>query len=137
MRYFGDKVQRDKNGNITGIALNTSDWDAALNNWFTATYPYSQAYLINEIANGKIACCRLGSDRSHAVVLLGVDADAGKFIYYDPVLGGENNKAAFTEIYDPRIITLNSATHIVRNKFKILSNNILPSILPCQKIHLT
>ena len=69
------------------------------------TYPYSQAYLINEIANGKIACCRLGSDRSHAVVLLGVDADAGKFIYYDPVLGGENNKAAFTEIYDPRIIT--------------------------------
>ena len=76
VRYFGDKVQRDKNGNITGIALNTSDWDAALNNWFTATYPYSQAYLIKEIANGKIACCRLGSDRSHAVVLLGVDADA-------------------------------------------------------------
>ena len=105
VRYFGDKVQRDENGNITGIALNTSDWDAALNNWFTATYPYSQAYLIKEIANGKIACCRLGSDRSHAVVLLGVDADAGKFIYYDPVLGGENNKAAFTEIYDPRIIT--------------------------------
>ena len=34
-------------------------------------------------------------------------------------------------------ITLNSATHIVRNKFKILSNNILTSILPCQKIHLT
>ena len=34
-------------------------------------------------------------------------------------------------------IILNSATHIVRNKFKILSNNILPSILPCQKIHLT
>ncbi|MEO3496744.1 hypothetical protein ABG839_23875, partial [Phocaeicola vulgatus] len=25
---------------------------------------------------------------------------------------------------------LNSATHIVRNKFKTLSNNILPSILP-------
>lgn len=35
------------------------------------------------------------------------------------------------------VINLNSATHIVRNKFKILSNNILPSILPCQKIHLT
>lgn len=35
------------------------------------------------------------------------------------------------------IYFLNSATHIVRNKFKILSNNILPSILPCQKIHLT
>ena len=34
-------------------------------------------------------------------------------------------------------LILNSATHIVRNKFKILSNNILPSILPCQKIHLT
>ena len=34
-------------------------------------------------------------------------------------------------------VNLNSATHIVRNKFKILSNNILPSILPCQKIHLT
>ena len=32
---------------------------------------------------------------------------------------------------------LNSATHIVRSKFKILSNNILHSILPCQKIHLT
>lgn len=35
------------------------------------------------------------------------------------------------------VFNLNSATHIVRNKFKILSNNILPSILPCQKIHLT
>ena len=35
------------------------------------------------------------------------------------------------------LLFLNSATHIVRNKFKILSNNILPSILPCQKIHLT
>ena len=35
------------------------------------------------------------------------------------------------------ILFLNSATHIVRNKFKTLSNNILPSILPCQKIHLT
>ena len=35
------------------------------------------------------------------------------------------------------VVYLNSATHIVRNKFKILSNNILPSILPCQKIHLT
>ena len=35
------------------------------------------------------------------------------------------------------ILNLNSATHIVINKFKILSNNILPSILPCQKIHLT
>lgn len=40
------------------------------------------------------------------------------------------NSAQFKE-------SLNSATHIVRNKFKILSNNILPSILPCQKIHLT
>ena len=36
-----------------------------------------------------------------------------------------------------QVFYLNSATHIVRNKFKILSNNILPSILPCQKIHLT
>ena len=36
-----------------------------------------------------------------------------------------------------KVAILNSATHIVRNKFKILSNNILPSILPCQKIHLT
>ena len=36
-----------------------------------------------------------------------------------------------------KLDSLNSATHIVRNKFKILSNNILPSILPCQKIHLT
>lgn len=35
------------------------------------------------------------------------------------------------------VVFLNSATHIVRNKFKILSNNILTSILPCQKIHLT
>ena len=39
--------------------------------------------------------------------------------------------------YGKSLINLNSATHIVRNKFKILSNNILPSILPCQKIHLT
>ena len=39
--------------------------------------------------------------------------------------------------YNKYNINLNSATHIVRNKFKILSNNILPSILPCQKIHLT
>ena len=40
-------------------------------------------------------------------------------------------QASFFDVF------LNSATHIVRNKFKILSNNILPSILPCQKIHLT
>ena len=38
---------------------------------------------------------------------------------------------------DDYFFILNSATHIVRNKFKILSNNILPGILPCQKIHLT
>ena len=48
---------------------------------------------------------------------------------------------AFKGVYYNRRIRvieyLNSATHIVRNKFKILSNNILPSILPCQKIHLT
>ena len=45
-----------------------------------------------------------------------------------------------TESYENKLgyyFILNSATHIVRNKFKILSNNILPSILPCQKIHLT
>lgn len=42
------------------------------------------------------------------------------------------------ELTPPKFnFNLNSATHIVRNKFKILSNNILPSILPCQKIHLT
>lgn len=41
------------------------------------------------------------------------------------------------EIITQILNNLNSATHIVRNKFKILSNNILPSILPCQKIHLT
>ena len=43
----------------------------------------------------------------------------------------------FPEVHYHMIIDLNSATHIVRNKFKILSNNILTSILPCQKIHLT
>ena len=42
-----------------------------------------------------------------------------------------------TEVEKTDDYNLNSATHIVRNKFKILSNNILPSILPCQKIHLT
>lgn len=43
----------------------------------------------------------------------------------------------FAAINNQNLFSLNSATHIVRNKFKILSNNILPSILPCQKIHLT
>ena len=43
----------------------------------------------------------------------------------------------FGTIFGDNMFILNSATHIVRNKFKILSNNILPSILPCQKIHLT
>lgn len=42
-----------------------------------------------------------------------------------------------TDSFEKNVVILNSATHIVRNKFKILSNNILPSILPCQKIHLT
>ena len=59
---------------------------------------------------------------------------------------GENHPKHFLRFEirkTPYIVTsitvfiLNSATHIVRNKFKILSNNILPSILPCQKIHLT
>ena len=47
--------------------------------------------------------------------------------------------ARYQQLYDEIsfLLNLNSATHIVRNKFKILSNNILPSILPCQKIHLT
>jgi len=44
---------------------------------------------------------------------------------------------ANTKLLCPIFVYLNSATHIVINKFKILSNNILPSILPCQKIHLT
>ncbi len=42
---------------------------------------------------------------THAIVLIGVDENSDAFIYYDPVLGGENHKASFTEIYDPRIIT--------------------------------
>lgn len=103
--YFGDKVQKDSKGNITGIALNSSDWDAAWNHWFTATYPNSQWDLINKVNAGNIACCRLGSSRTHAIVLIGVDENSEVFIYYDPVLGGENHKAPFTEIYDPRIIT--------------------------------
>lgn len=48
-----------------------------------------------------------------------------------------NNPDNFKDLADEEEVNLNSATHIVRNKFKILSNNILPSILPCQKIHLT
>ena len=46
-------------------------------------------------------------------------------------------KSVISQRYNDFEYILNSATHIVRNKFKILSNNILPSILPCQKIHLT
>ena len=52
------------------------------------------------------------------------------------VLDKEEQKKILEFFYTLGVI-LNSATHIVRNKFKILSNNILPSILPCQKIHLT
>lgn len=103
--YFGDKVQKDSKGNITGIALNSSDWDDAWNHWFTAIYPNGQWDLINKVNAGNIACCRLGSSRTHAIVLIGVDENSDAFIYYDPVLGGENHKASFTEIYDPRIIT--------------------------------
>lgn len=51
----------------------------------------------------------------------------------DVATGYQEGVNAFGKYAD----NLNSATHIVRNKFKILSNNILPSILPCQKIHLT
>lgn len=54
----------------------------------------------------------------------------GNIIYDDY----EQKKWYFNDKVDD---SLNSATHIVRNKFKTLSNNILPSILPCQKIHLT
>lgn len=103
--YFGDKVQKDSKGNIIGIALNSSDWDDAWNHWFTAIYPNGQWDLINKVNAGNIACCRLGSSRTHAIVLIGVDENSDAFIYYDPVLGGENHKASFTEIYDPRIIT--------------------------------
>lgn len=105
VKYFGDKVQKDDKGNIIGISLSSSEWDSALNHWFTATFPSGQWDLIEKISNGDIACCRLGSDRTHAVVLVGVDENSEEFTYYDPVLGGENHKAAFTQIYDPRIIT--------------------------------
>ena len=60
--------------------------------------------------------------------------------FYLPLIGcktKEVNYAGYHYFQDGKYINLNSATHIVRNKFKILSNNILPSILPCQKIHLT
>ena len=105
VKYFGNKVQTDSQGNITGIVMNTEDWDAALNHWFTATAPNTQYLLIQDIANGKIACCRLGSNRSHAVVLVGVNESKQEFIYYDPVLGGSNHTTPFSNIYDPRVIT--------------------------------
>ena len=82
-----------------------------------------------------------------------VVSEAGQDSYSNPLDGLNPNDiesieilkdASATAIYGAQaangviiVNILNSATHIVRNKFKILSNNILHSILPCQKIHLT
>ena len=53
------------------------------------------------------------------------------------IVAKQNNNKINVTTNKSKVKNLNSATHIVRNKFKILSNNILPGILPCQKIHLT
>lgn len=105
VNYLGDKVIKDSAGNITGVNLNSQDWDNVLNHWFTASYPQGQWDLIEKVSKGNIACCRLGSDRSHAIVLIGVDENAEVFKYYDPVLGGENHTVSFSNVYDPRLIS--------------------------------
>lgn len=105
VNYLGDKVIKDSAGNITGVSLNSQDWNDLLNRWFNASYPQGQSDLIDKVSNGNIACCRLGSDRTHAIVLIGVDENAEVFKYYDPVLGGEYHTVSFTNVYDPRLIS--------------------------------
>ena len=80
-------------------------------------YESKKEWLKKEFANG--------------YVFRRLDARAKVFIEYVPA------EYAWLPVTAPNYLILNSATHIVRNKFKILSNNILTSILPCQKIHLT
>lgn len=105
IEYLGDKVIKDSAGNITGVNLNSQDWDSLLNRWFRASYPQGQSDLIEKVSSGNIACCRLGSNRSHAIVLIGVDENAEVFRYYDPVLGGDYHTVSFTNVYDPRLIS--------------------------------
>lgn len=102
--YFGDKVKYDELGYIIGIELSSQDWDDAFNNWFIAIKPNTQYQLIDNVANGWTTICRLGSQRTHAVYIQGIDQKTHDFYYYDPVLGTSGNKAPFSEIYDPRIL---------------------------------
>lgn len=107
IEYFGDKVIKDSNGRIYGIMLDSSDWDKALNNWFTATYPAGQNDVIAKVRDGELVCCRISTDPvyTHAVVLTGLVPNKYQFKYYDPVLGGTENTISFFNVYDPRIIT--------------------------------
>lgn len=94
--YFGDKVKYDELGYIIGIELSSQDWDDAFNNWFIAIKPNTQYQLIENVANGWTAVCRLGSLRTHAVYIQGIDQKTHDFYYYDPVLGTSGNKAPFS-----------------------------------------
>ena len=93
LKYFGDKVKRDKNGNLSQESQKYVWVGCRQNNWFTATYPYSQAYLKNR--NGKITCFWVGSDRKNAVVLFGVDARCGEIHILWSLFLVENNKGGF------------------------------------------
>lgn len=104
VNYLGNKVQYDSDGNITGISLNTNDWDDLLNHFFTSKRPDSQYSLNETIDNGGIAMCRINYG-THAIVLIGVDYSRRTYTYYDPVLGGEYHTVSWDDIQDPRLLT--------------------------------
>ncbi|MEZ3558982.1 MAG: hypothetical protein K1V86_05875 [Duncaniella sp.] len=117
-RYFGLNIPEEdiqyklkqyacySDNTLYGFNINSQEWNDALELWFDITYPAGQTALIKSVVSGNIACCRLSSDNglAHAVVLVGVDASKYQFLYYDPVLGGFDNRISFSKVYDPRII---------------------------------
>ena len=96
-----------------------------------------QVLLSNEETNSKITQIAITQLKQGETAEEHCHPDMEEFFF---ILDGVMRIKVDNKSYDcvrGDFIILNSATHIVRNKFKILSNNILTSILPCQKIHLT
>ena len=134
-----DKVSKTESGEL-GSAVNAYieriKADRSIVPSFNTFYEYMRDDYRRELAGREIKVEKSDFNIDNMLTTMRQYYRGGR---YDFLLNSEEN----IDLLNKRFIVfeidsiLNSATHIVRNKFKILSNNILPSILPCQKIHLT
>lgn len=93
----------DSNGKIIGYSLNSNQLTSVFENYFNVEKPESQHLLNNAITKGEYVAAR-NEDRSHEILLIGIDNSKKEYIYYDPVLGTSDNRISWDDIRDPLII---------------------------------